>query len=158
MKVLATVKSLAKRLNKIQAVRIPNGIVILANSEQGVAEKLEKIKARNIVAINGDIDPFCEICECHFERCKCNIRHNGSMHKKELEYWRKTDPKHYGMIMKHSTVREEIDPTEGLLKWVKDDILYTRPNANIKEAHEQNLAGLSPVVRKALTKDATTLH
>lgn len=158
MKVLATVKSLAKRLNKIQTARTPNGIVILANSEHDIAEKLEKTKARNIVAINGNIDPFCDVCECHFERCKCNVNHNGSMHAKELEYWRKTAPKHYVVIMKHSTVREETDPTEGLLKWVKGDILYTRPSTNIKEAHEQNLAGLSPVVRKALTKDATTLH
>lgn len=158
MKALATVKSLAKRLNKIQAVRTPDGIVLLASSEHDIAEKLEKTKAKNIVVINCDIDPFCDICECHFERCKCDTRNDGSMHPKELGYWRKANQKHYEMIMRHQLIEEDTDPTEGLLKWVKDDILYTRPNANIKEAHEQNLAGLSPVVRKALTKDATTLH
>ncbi|HDR7568220.1 TPA: hypothetical protein QCX51_005591 [Bacillus mycoides] len=155
---MATVKSLAKRLNKIQAVRTPDGIVILASDEHDVAEKIEKVRAKNIVVINCNIDPFCVICESHFEHCKCETRNDGTMHEKELEHWRKTNPKHYAMIMKHGIKEEKINPTEGLTKWVKGDILYTRPNANIKETHEQNLAGLSPVVRKVLTEGATTLH
>ncbi|NUC20397.1 hypothetical protein HUC00_28615 [Bacillus mycoides] len=51
-------KSLAKRLNKIQAVRTPDGIVILASDEHDVAEKIEKVRAKNIVVINCNIDPF----------------------------------------------------------------------------------------------------
>lgn len=138
---MATVKSLAKRLKKIQEVRTPDGIVILASNDQDAHEKLENTNAKNVVVIVSSIDASV------LDETEQDI----------LNYFKETNPVHYERIMAHNGEVVKEDQTEGLLKWIKGDILYTRLSVNI-EAQEQDLSGLSPMVREVLTKDAVTLH
>ncbi|WP_242326201.1 hypothetical protein [Bacillus cereus group sp. BfR-BA-01318] len=135
------VNNLARRMKKIQEARMPNGIVIIASNDQDAKEKLESTKAQNIVMIVSDIDASV------LDETEQDI----------LNYFKETDPVHYARIVAHKgdTVKE--DQTEGLLKWVKGDILYTRIDPKFIP-HEQDLSGLSPIVRGVLTKDAVTLH
>ncbi|MDA2153063.1 hypothetical protein P4I85_29265 [Bacillus cereus] len=126
------VNRLAKRLKKIQEVRTPDGIVILASSDWDANEKLENTRAKSKVVIIASINSNCPYCDIHFDYCKCDYS-------------------------KPPSVTRDVDETEGLLKWIKGDVLYTRLSANM-EAQEQDLSGLSPIVREVLTKDAVTLH